>query len=127
MPVTPQASEQEEDSSQEEDNFQTPNKTLSSIPDQTWPDGDILGGLDFDDLPTTGNTPVRIRTPKVTSTPETSTQPLPATSSTLAYGPLMFPDPWKNQILTSRMIGTISWYPLPLWSILLPKFNLLLI
>ena len=92
LPVTSQSSEQEEDSSQEEGDFHTPNRTLSSIPDRTDPDGNILGGLDLDNTPTPSNTPAQIQPPKVTSTPETSTQPLPATSSPPAASPLLFPD-----------------------------------
>ena len=60
LPVTSQSSEQEEDSSQEEGEFHTPDRTLSSIPDRPDPDGNILGGLDLDETPTPGGTPTQI-------------------------------------------------------------------
>ena len=92
LPVTSQSSEQEEDSSQEEGEFHTPDRTLSSIPDRPDPDGNILGGLDLDETPTPGDTPTQIGPPQVTSTPDTSTQPLSATGPPPAANPLLFPD-----------------------------------
>ena len=108
LPLTSPSSEQEEDSSQEEGDYLTPNVTLSSIPGQPEPDGNILGGLDLNETPTPGYTPPQVRPPQVTSTPDTSTQPLPTASLPLVGDPRLFPD-----VLEEPDLGSPTRWPSP--------------
>ena len=101
LPLTSPSSEPEEDSSQEEGEFRTPDGTLSSMPGQPDPEGNILGDLDLDETPTPGGTPPQVRPPQVTSTPDTSTRPLPSTSPPLMADPHLFPDALEEPNLRS--------------------------
>ena len=101
LPLTSPSSEQEEDSSQEEGEFRTPDGTLSSIPGQPDPEGNILGDLDLDKTPTPGDTPPQVRPPQITSTPDTSTLPLAPASPPLMADPHLFPDALEDSNLSS--------------------------